>query len=300
MPGRRAAPAPRRRGRAARAVVASRSTSSTSAFGRALELGGPRLVADGREVHDHVRGGGVRRGDGEQARDLEVRGGVGVAAAGQRLGEPDELPARLDGPERDLGRDEGRGADRGGARGPLVLGLPRQLHRGAEPRVGLRVLVGEREEPVRERACRGAGLGVERRGARRTAAGPTGPRPSRRGAAPRLPAIAAALPPPGTGSPEASRSTNSSTVRSRKRAVGSTRRIVGRGPTAGPERCARWLRACPRSGRQGPRGECEHSPRSRPLGVDGEEPRLPYQVPRRPHRREPAPRWAQQADQAVG
>src|SRR5689334_8951613 len=54
----------------------------------------------------------------------------------------------------------------------------------------------------------------------------------------RLPAIAAALPPPGTGSAEARRSTKATTVRSPKRVLGSTPPIVGTGLHAVASRCA--------------------------------------------------------------
>ncbi len=100
----------------------------------------------------------------------------------------------------------------------LVVGLARHLHRGTEPGVGLGVLVGEGQEPIREREA-GLGrpgvevgvLGVLRAALR------TGPRPSPRDSPRARPPTAEALPPPGTGAADPSAAMNPSSVRSRKR-----------------------------------------------------------------------------------
>ena len=145
-----------------RTVSAPRSISSASVSVRPKSSRAALLVADRRQVHVDVRGGSARGRDGQQGGNLEVRARVAVAAAGQRLRVRDDLGARLDGAERGLGRGPRGLADRRRADLALVLGLARELHRGAVRRVRGRVLVRQLEAAVHEPAGDGDRLGVER------------------------------------------------------------------------------------------------------------------------------------------
>ena len=192
------------------------------------QLAGRGLVADRRQVDEHVRRGRARRPRRRAA--PRPRG----PSAALRLLRPASASARTTTSRhastvRYGTSDAARAAcaDRRRSRSPRSSSVSaRQLHRGAEARVGRGVLVGEGEEPVRERR---RGRRPPPRGARRARAyfgrscdsdATIATRP-----AARLAATAAALPPPGTGSADASRSTKSATVRSRKRVLGSTRRL---------------------------------------------------------------------------
>ena len=227
----------RRRTSTARAVSPLRTTSLSEVrvaldlvgelLRAAEQLAGRPVVADRRQVDVDVRRGRARGGDAEQGGHLEVGARVAVAAARERLGVADDLGAGLDGPERGVRRAACRLADRGvrgsGARARCRAGAssPRRTRR-----IGAGVLVGERRGsgPRASVRRRSPPRGAPR--AARTSAGPaTGRRPSPRGPRARLPATAAALPPPGTGSADASRSTKAATVRSPKRVLGSTRRL---------------------------------------------------------------------------
>ena len=216
-----------RRGRRLPGVsAASRSTSWTSSSTRAVISSLELRVADRRQVDEHVGGRAAGGRLAEQRGDVEVARGVDVAPPGQGLGHLDDGSRQASTHvERDLG---------GVARGRLQRGRPgrllRRRSRGAAsspPR--------SRRRPRRPRR-RASGTG--RRGrwpdrraqARRSACSAYFGRPWDSAAtiatspAPRLAATAEALPPPGTGSAEASRATNASRVRSRKRRMRRTAR----------------------------------------------------------------------------
>ena len=140
------AAARRPRGSASRGPRSSARSSVTRGRHLAFDL----RVADRRQVDEDVGRRAPGGGLGEQGRHVEVARGVGVAAAGERLGDADELQARLDAGERDLGgvRAAARMAVlRAAISASVVLG---QLQRRREPGVGRGVLVGERQEPVRQ------------------------------------------------------------------------------------------------------------------------------------------------------
>ena len=181
MQDRRAADrATRRHGPARGSGEASRSTASAMPSVRSKSSRARRSSPEAGQVDVHVRGGGAAGRDGHQRSDLEVRRRVLVAAAGELLGERDDLQRGLDGPQgRERGRQGGL-ADRRGAGRPLLVGLARQLHRGAVAGECLGVLVGEGEEAVQPAPAPRGSPGRAARRAPRTWGGPRrGWRPSR-------------------------------------------------------------------------------------------------------------------------
>ena len=223
----------------------------------------------GGQVDVHVRGGGLRRREGQQGGDLEVGRGVAVAASGERLGERDDLEARLDGPVRGIRRAAGGLAHGGGACLTLRVGLAREPHRCDVAAVGLRVLVCEGEEPVGELPRRADRPRRAARRARRTSAGPrTATRPSRRGRPP--------------GWPRRPRRCRRRARARRMRAGRRTRRPSGRGSACSVPRAdcrdgatRRATRSTARaSARPKVRGASAAAPAPQPtVGADGEEPR---------------------------
>ena len=131
----------------------------------AAHLVGQHLVAEGRQVDHDVLGRAVGGGLGQARRDGEVARGVEVAATGEALG-----PATTSRQASSV-RSGTSAATRADARIAAVAGrllvvrLARQLQGGGERRVGIRVLVGEHEEPRRPARVRPPRGG---RGSRRT------------------------------------------------------------------------------------------------------------------------------------
>ena len=155
--GSRARPLPT----ASRVSAARRSTSWSSVVdaGRhdLLELG----IADRRQVHEHVGGGAMRGRLAEERGDVEVARGVDVAPAGQRLRRGDQVDAGLDAEERDLAGVAGGGLERVSPGRALFVRVARQLHGRGVARVRGRIVVGEREELIRQRTARLVGPGQE-------------------------------------------------------------------------------------------------------------------------------------------
>ena len=199
------------------AVAASCWMSSTISFTRDRHLGRVGVVADRRQVDEDVRGGSVRGRLAEERRDADVARRVGVAAAGERLGRGDdrEHASSVAIGTSDAHRAAARMAvRRASCSASVSLG---SFSRRREGRVRLGVLIGEIEEAGRELA---PGRGGLRRGAPRAPPSASAPGrarpPSPRGPRRATAATAEALPPPGTGAPDASSSTKAATVRSRK------------------------------------------------------------------------------------
>ena len=195
------------------------------------------------------------------AGDRQVARGVGVAPPGQLLGRGDEVATRLDAGQRDLGCDPRCRLQRRRPGRPLVVGLLGQLERGREPRVGVGVAVGEGQEAGRpaRRPCAPAAAWAAScsayfgRPADRAATIATSPAPS-------AAATADALPPPGTGSADARRSTKSPTGEvAESLRLGLHPPIVGgvpAGPRDAPAGRARYRRTRPaRVPRRGRRWE---------------------------------------------
>ena len=168
-----------------RAAAASRSTSSSKPVTRVHRRVLPIGISHGRQVDDDIGGSAASGGFAEERRDGEVARRIDVAAAGERFGGADEVHAGLDAGQRDLRRAPGRGLQCRLASRLLVFGVARQLERRRESRIGRGVLIGQDQEPVRQRG--GPRLGPRqagRRAARTWVVPRRGRRPSRRGRRP--------------------------------------------------------------------------------------------------------------------
>jgi hypothetical protein len=113
-------------------------------------LADPRRIADGRQVHEDVLRSTSRGGLTEQGGHVKIARRVHVAPPDERLRGSDELEAGLHGGEGDLCGAARRDPERLRPCGLLGLIVLWHLHGGREPRVRLRVLVGEVEEALRE------------------------------------------------------------------------------------------------------------------------------------------------------
>ena len=172
--------------------------------------------------------------------------GVDVAAAGQRLGGRDELDAGLDaaraGPRTRSGRPPGSAAVR------AAISASRRRAAASSRRRSRRRRSASSSARVRKRSASARPVldrpGMERRVLRRTSGVPSRAAATiATSAAPRRAATAEALPPPGTGSAEASRRDElvDASGRGTGRAIGSTRPIVhGRATAATAPSSTMW------------------------------------------------------------
>ena len=141
----------------------SRSISSRRSWTRAVTSPSYSPSADRREIDHDVGRCAARRGITEESSHVQVARRVDVAATGERLCGADELEARLDARQRDLGRGTRRRSHLHRPRRALRIGFLGELERGREPGIGRRVLIGQLQETTVQAKTGRSGPGVQLR-----------------------------------------------------------------------------------------------------------------------------------------